>query len=29
MEEENEKREGERWCGEVGVGREIGDRGRG
>ena len=29
MEEEDEKREDERWCGEVGVGRGIGGRGRG
>ena len=28
VEEEDEKREDERWCGEVGVGRGIGGRGR-
>ena len=29
MEEKDEKREDERWCGEVGEGRGIGCRGRG
>ena len=29
MEEKDEKREDERWCGEVGEGRGIGGRGRG
>ena len=28
MHEEDEKREGERWCEEVGLGRGIGGRGR-
>ena len=28
MHDEDEKREGERWCGEVGEGRGIGGRGR-
>ena len=29
MEEKDEKREVERWCGEVGKGKGIGGRGRG